>query len=140
LRLIRTEKPNLEIKFRGQSLLKPNLVLRDVSGSNIGAVGVVFGYKPVDDKIALQRRAEQVQAGLSRRITNSGNLFEPVPLQPQPSCCTPGPASWSTPLGQASGVADPGIACEAAGSSGGRDRGVEISGASARRPTRTTWE
>jgi len=83
LRLIRTEKPNLEINSEGNRF-EAELVLRDVSGSNIGAVGVVFGYKPGDDKIALQRRAEQVQAGLSRRITNSGNLFEPVPYSPNP--------------------------------------------------------
>jgi len=83
MRLIRTEKPNLEINSEGNRF-EAELVLRDVSGSNIGAVGVVFGYKPGDDRIALQRRAEQVQAGLGRRITNSGNLFEPVPFVPNP--------------------------------------------------------
>ncbi len=83
LRLIRTEKPNLEINSEGNRF-EAELVLRDVSGSNIGAVGVVYGYKPGDDKLELQRRAEQVQAALSKRITNSGNLFEPVPYVPDP--------------------------------------------------------
>jgi hypothetical protein len=83
LRLIRTEKPNLEINSEGNRF-EAELVLRDVSGTNIGAVGVVYGYKPGDDKIKLQRRAEQVQAALGRRITNAGNLFEPVPYVPNP--------------------------------------------------------
>jgi len=83
LRLIRTEKPNLEINPEGNRF-EAELVLRDVSGTNIGAVGIVYGYKPGDDKIALQRRAERVQAALARRITNSGNLFEPVPYVANP--------------------------------------------------------
>jgi hypothetical protein len=78
LRLIRTEKPNLEVNSEGNRF-EVELVLRDVSGTNIGAVGVVYGYKPGDDKIQLQRRAEAVQAELGRRITNAPNLFEPVP-------------------------------------------------------------
>jgi len=83
LRLIRTEKPNLEINSEGNRF-EAELVLRDVSGTNIGAVGVVFGYEPGDDKIKLQRRAERVQAALARRITNSGNLFELVPYVANP--------------------------------------------------------
>jgi hypothetical protein len=81
LRLIRTEKPNLEINPDGNRF-EAELVLRDVSGTNIGAVGIVYGYKPGDDKIALQHAAEKVQAELARRITNAGNLFEPVPYVP----------------------------------------------------------
>ncbi len=83
LRLIRTEKPNLEVNSEGNRF-EVELVLRDVSGTNIGAVGVVYGYKPGDDKVQLQRRAEALQAALGRRITNAGNLFEPVPFVPTP--------------------------------------------------------
>jgi hypothetical protein len=83
LRLIKTEKPNLEINDAGNRF-EAELVLRDVSGTNIGAVGIVYGYKPGDDKIKLQRQAELVQAALGRRITNAGNLFEPVPYVPNP--------------------------------------------------------
>lgn len=83
LRLIRTEKPNLEINTEGNRF-EAELVLRDVSGTNIGAVGVVYGYKPGDDKAKLQRQAELVQAALGRRISNAGNLFEPVPYIPDP--------------------------------------------------------
>jgi hypothetical protein len=83
LRLIKTEKPNLEVNSEGNRF-EVELVLRDVSGANIGAVGVVYGYKPGDDKNRAQRQAEAVQAALSRRITNAGNLFEPVPYVPSP--------------------------------------------------------
>jgi hypothetical protein len=83
LRLIKTEKPNLEINDAGNRF-EAELVLRDVSGTNIGAVGIVYGYKPGDDKLKLQRQAELVQAALGRRITNAGNLFEPVPYVPNP--------------------------------------------------------
>jgi DNA-binding beta-propeller fold protein YncE len=83
LRLIKTEKPNLEINAEGNRF-EAELVLRDVSGTNIGAVGIVYGYKPGDDKIKLQRQAEVVQAALGRRITNAANLFEPVPYVPSP--------------------------------------------------------
>ncbi|HME40368.1 MAG TPA: hypothetical protein VKG63_15535, partial [Steroidobacteraceae bacterium] len=83
LRLIKTEKPNLEINDEGNRF-EAELVLRDVSGTNIGAVGVVYGYKTGDDKVKLQRQAEEVQAALGRRITNAGNLFEPVPYVPSP--------------------------------------------------------
>ena len=83
LRLIRTEKPNLEINTEGNRF-EAELVLRDVSGANIGAVGIVYGYKPGDDKSKLQREAEGVQAALGRRITNAGNLFEVVPYVPRP--------------------------------------------------------
>jgi hypothetical protein len=81
LRLIKTEKPNLEINTEGDRF-EAELVLRDVSGTNIGAVGVVYGYKPGDDKAKLQRQAELVRAALGRRISNAGNLFEPVPYVP----------------------------------------------------------
>jgi len=83
LRLIRTEKPNLEVNEAGNRF-EVELVLRDVSGTNIGAVGIVYGYKAGDDKLGLQRQAEQVEAALSRRITNAGNLFEPYPYVPDP--------------------------------------------------------
>lgn len=83
LRLIKTERPNLEVNDEGNRF-EVELVLRDVSGSNIGAVGIVYGYKAGDDKVKLQRQAESVEAALGRRITNAGNLFEQVPYVPSP--------------------------------------------------------
>jgi len=83
LRLIKTEQPNLEVNEEGNRF-EAELVLRDVSGSNIGAVGVVYGYKTGDDKSKLQRQAESVQKAVGRRITNAGNLFEQVPYVPSP--------------------------------------------------------
>jgi hypothetical protein len=83
LRLIRTEQPNLEINTEGNRF-EAELVLRDVSGTNIGAVGVVYGYQVGDDKSKLQHQAELVQSALARRISNAGNLFEPVPYAVNP--------------------------------------------------------
>ena len=83
LRLIRTEKPNLEVNEAGNRF-EVETVLRDVSGTNIGALGVVYGYQQGDDKLKLQHQGEQVQAALARRITNPGNLFEPYPFVPTP--------------------------------------------------------
>src|SRR5258708_10744767 len=99
LRLIKTEKPNLEINSEGNRF-EAELVLRDVSGSNIGAVGVVFAYTPGDDKIALQRRAEQVQAGRSRGITNAGSLFGPLPYVPHPPIAPPAQPLVDATLGK----------------------------------------
>ena len=83
LRLIKTEKPNLEVNAEGNRF-EVELVLRDVSGANIGAVGIVYGYRAGDDKLQLQRAAEQLQGALARRITHAGNLFEPYPFVPNP--------------------------------------------------------
>ena len=83
LRLIKTEKPNLEVNSEGNRF-EVELVLRDVSGSNIGALGIVYGYKAGDDKLHLQRQAEQLQVALSRRVTNAGNLFESYPFVSNP--------------------------------------------------------
>jgi hypothetical protein len=83
LRLIKTEQPNLEVNEEGNRF-EVELVLRDVSGTNIGAVGIVYGYKAGDDKIKLQRQAESVQKAFARRISNAGNLFEQVPYVPSP--------------------------------------------------------
>ena len=83
LRLIRTEKPNLEVNTEGNRF-EVELVLRDVSGSNIGAIGIVYGYKPGDDKLTLQAKAEAVLHWFGKRITSAGNLFEPVPFVQSP--------------------------------------------------------
>jgi len=57
--------------------------LLDVSGSVIGAVGVVFPYKKGQDTAPLQKEAEQVRAEISRRISNVGNLVQPDPFDPK---------------------------------------------------------
>lgn len=54
--------------------------LVDVSGSVIGAVGVVFPYTKGQDTKPLQAEAAAVRSELSRRISNVDNLVQPHPF------------------------------------------------------------
>jgi hypothetical protein len=54
--------------------------LLDVSGSVIGAVGVVFPYRKGQDTAPLQKEAAQVRDEISRRISNVGNLVQADPF------------------------------------------------------------
>jgi iron complex outermembrane receptor protein len=78
LRVINTGKPNLEVNVTGNHF-EVELVLEDDTGKNIGALGVVFDYKKGDDKIAMQKKAEQVRAELRRQIPSKDKLFDTVP-------------------------------------------------------------
>src|ERR1700692_5158961 len=60
LRCIRTGKSNLELDSTGKHF-EDELILLDASGNTIGALGVVFNYKPGDDKAELAKLAEQVR-------------------------------------------------------------------------------
>jgi len=81
LRVIQTGKANLEVAHSG-TRFEVELVLQDVSGDTIGALGLVFPFKAGQDKSALQKRAEGIRDSLKRRITNAGNLMEPYPFDP----------------------------------------------------------
>jgi hypothetical protein len=78
LRVINTGKPNLEVNVTGNHF-EVELVLEDDTGKNIGALGVVFDYKQGDDKIAMQKKAEQVRTELRRQILSKDKLFDTVP-------------------------------------------------------------
>src|SRR5215471_2634380 len=78
LRVINTGKPNLEVNVTGNHF-EVELVLEDDTGKNIGALGVVFDYKKGDDKIAMQKKAEQVRIELRRQIPSKDKLFDTVP-------------------------------------------------------------
>jgi hypothetical protein len=78
LRVINTGKPNLEVNATGNHF-EVELVLEDAAGTNIGALGVVFDYKPAADKAAMQKKAEQVRAELRRQIPTRDKLFATVP-------------------------------------------------------------
>jgi hypothetical protein len=77
LRVIRTGKPNLEINKTGDHF-EVELPLQDKAGRIIGAAGVVFNYKPGDDKAALQKKAEQVRDEMRRQTPTTAKLFEKV--------------------------------------------------------------
>jgi hypothetical protein len=81
MRVVTTEKTNLEVAHGG-SRFEVELVLRDVTGANIGALGLVFPYKNGDDKKALEKKAIGIRDWLARRILNGANLVEHHPYEP----------------------------------------------------------
>src|SRR5438552_1961119 len=56
MRVINTEKTNLEVAHGGKRF-EVELVLHDVTGGNIGALGLVFPYKAGDSKADLEKKA-----------------------------------------------------------------------------------
>jgi hypothetical protein len=84
LAVIKTGTPKLELNTTGDRY-EVELVLQDVSGDTIGALGVVYPYKAGDDKEKHQREAEQIRDDLRRHITNAGNLVEPYPYTQTPT-------------------------------------------------------
>jgi hypothetical protein len=81
MRVITTEKSNLEIAHGGNRF-EVELVLRDVTGANLGALGLVFPYKNGDDEKALETRAIGIRNWLARRILNAASLVEHHPYEP----------------------------------------------------------
>ena len=81
MRVITTEKTNLEVAHGGNRF-EVELVLRDVAGSNLGALGLVFPYKNGDDKKALEKKAIGIRDWLSKRILNAASLVEHHPYEP----------------------------------------------------------
>lgn len=53
--------------------------LKDVGGEVVGAVGVVYNYKPGDDAAPLKTEADEIAAHLARRISHAGNMMDPWP-------------------------------------------------------------
>jgi hypothetical protein len=80
LRVVYTGKSNLEVNSAGNRF-EVELVLHDVVGENIGALGLVFPYQKGDDKSASERRAIGIRDDLARRILNAGNLMDPFPYE-----------------------------------------------------------
>jgi hypothetical protein len=81
LRVVNTGKPNLEVGHGGERY-EVELVMRDVSGATIGALGLVWPYKAGQDKAAFERKAEAIRDALARRILNTANLMDPYPYEP----------------------------------------------------------
>jgi len=84
LAVIKTGVPKLEMNTTGDRF-ESELVLQDVSGDTIGALGVVFPYKAGDDKSMYERTVEMIRDDLRRHITNAGNLLEPYPYSQTPT-------------------------------------------------------
>lgn len=77
LRCIRTGKSNLELNSTGKHF-EDELILLDSSGKTIGALGVVFNYKPGDDKAALAKIADQVRDEMKEKLPSKSTLFGPA--------------------------------------------------------------
>src|SRR5215469_5103884 len=75
MRVIDTGKSNLEVNKTGNHF-EDELPLLDQSGNRIGAVGIVFDYKPGVDKNKLARQAEKVRDELAKQIPSKDKLFE----------------------------------------------------------------
>jgi hypothetical protein len=77
LRCIETGKSNLELNSTGKHF-EDELILLDRSGKTIGALGVVFNYKPGDDRAAMAKLAEQVRDEMKAKLPSEEALFGPV--------------------------------------------------------------
>ena len=75
MRCIHTGKPNLEVNGPH---FEDELALKDASGRTVGALGVVFNYKPGDDKEKLIRIANEVAREIQRQLPNAARLFGPA--------------------------------------------------------------
>lgn len=76
LRCIRTGKSNLELNSTGKHF-EDELILLDASGKTIGALGVVFNYKPGDNKAELAKIADKVRDEMKAQIPTGSVLFGP---------------------------------------------------------------
>ena len=61
--------------------LNVQLALHDVGGDTIGAVRVSYPYKAGADRSSMEKDAEQIRDALHRRISNAGNLLDPLPYE-----------------------------------------------------------
>ena len=77
LRCIHTGKDNLEVNEKGNHY-EDQTPLRDKSGKIIGAIGIVFSYKQGDDKMALQKVANEVAKEMQEQIPTAHRLFGPA--------------------------------------------------------------
>lgn len=77
MRCIRTGKSNLEVNDK-EHHFEDELILKDKAGNTIGALGVVFAYKPGDDKAHYIKIAEQTRDHMQSRIPTASALFGPI--------------------------------------------------------------
>ena len=78
LRVVTTGQPNRAINAKGDRY-EVELPMLDASRRPIGALGVVFAYRPGADKAAMERTAVTLRDEVARRISHTKNLMEPFP-------------------------------------------------------------
>lgn len=81
MRVIDKGTENREVDETGIRF-EAEIPLLDVSGTRIGAVGIVYSYKAGDNKDRLVKAARAVRDDLQRHISNPANLIEPYPYDP----------------------------------------------------------
>jgi hypothetical protein len=72
MRCIETGKSNLEVNGRH---FEDEVVMKDQFGNTVGAVGVVFNYKPGDDKVALAKIADEIRDEMQAKTPSAAALF-----------------------------------------------------------------
>jgi hypothetical protein len=77
MRVINTGKSNLEVNPKGDRF-EVELVLQDKTGKTVGALGVVFPYKPGDDKGTFDKKAQQIRNEMREQIPTLAALFQPA--------------------------------------------------------------
>jgi hypothetical protein len=80
MRVVNTGKPNLEVAHGGHRY-EVELALRDVAGETLGALGLVWPYRPGQDKAPFEKKAEKIRDALALRILNTANLMDPYPFE-----------------------------------------------------------
>lgn len=89
LRAIKTGIPNLEVNGKR---FEVETRLLDASKKTIGAVGIVFNYKPGDDKKALESRAYVIRDEIAAKIPSLDKLVGP-PSNAEASTSASAPAT-----------------------------------------------
>src|ERR1700730_5648543 len=77
LRCIRTGQANLEVNSTGTHF-EDELILQAASGKTIGALVVVFNYKPGNDKAAMEKIADQIRDEMKAQLPTKSALFGPA--------------------------------------------------------------
>src|ERR1700674_264151 len=72
-RVIETGKANLERNEKGDHF-EVELTLQDTSKNTIGAVGIVFMYKPDNEKV-FQKKAEEIRDEMASKTPTIDKLF-----------------------------------------------------------------
>ena len=83
LHVIVSGQAKLEINKQGNRF-EVELPLEDMIGTTVGALSVVFPYRPGEDRAALGRQAFAIRDALRRHILTLKNLFDPYPFVADP--------------------------------------------------------
>jgi len=75
MRVIDTGVSNLEVNKTGNHF-EDELPLLDEASKRIGAVGIVFNYRPGLDKKKLAKQAEKIRDEMARQIPSKEQLFQ----------------------------------------------------------------